>query len=127
MSSVFFYFRVKWLQGSILWKLLVDYFPVRVVKTAELDPGRNYLLGNHPHGVVCFGALGVFANSSLKVEEKVFPGINFNLLTLREFCGVPGLREAALASGRSLDKIFSKRRYQFNFSTIVLSGNYFAL
>ena len=93
-------FRCKWLQKSVLWKGLVDYFPVKIVKTADLDPSRNYLLGNHPHGVVCYGALGVFANSWLNVSEKYFPGISFNLLTLREFCGVPGpLREAALASG----------------------------
>ena len=94
------YYRVKWLRNSILWQGLVDYFPAKVVKTSDLDPTRNYLLGNHPHGAVCFGALSVFGTSRLNVENDLFPGITFNLLTLKEFCRVPGLREAALGTGK---------------------------
>ena len=31
------------------------------VKTADLDPSRSYLLGSHPHGVLCSGAVSAFA------------------------------------------------------------------
>ena len=51
----------------------IDYFPVSVVKTADLDPGRNYLLGSHPHGVVCFGAFMSFVVDNPQFRE-LFPG-----------------------------------------------------
>ena len=51
----------------------IDYFPVSVVKTADLDPGRNYLFGSHPHGVVCFGAFMSFVVDNPQFRE-LFPG-----------------------------------------------------
>lgn len=27
-----------------------DYFPIALVKTADLDPSKNYVFGYHPHG-----------------------------------------------------------------------------
>ena len=47
---------------------------LQLVKTAELDPSRNYLAGFHPHGI---GVIGAFTN--LRMEgmgfSSVFPGI----------------------------------------------------
>ena len=51
----------------------IDYFPVCVVKTADLDPGRNYLFGSHPHGVICFGAIMSFVVDNRQFRE-LFPG-----------------------------------------------------
>ena len=51
----------------------IDYFPVSVVKTADLDPGRNYLFGSHPHGVICFGAFMSFVVDNPQFKE-LFPG-----------------------------------------------------
>uniref|UniRef100_A0A1I8F8M5 diacylglycerol O-acyltransferase n=1 Tax=Macrostomum lignano TaxID=282301 RepID=A0A1I8F8M5_9PLAT len=31
---------------------LPDYFPIRLVKSADLDPAHNYLIGYHPHGII---------------------------------------------------------------------------
>ncbi|DAA21911.1 TPA: monoacylglycerol O-acyltransferase 2 [Bos taurus] len=44
------------LRGATIWKYVKDYFPISLVKTAELDPSRNYLAGFHPHGETHRGA-----------------------------------------------------------------------
>merc|ERR1719284_608927 len=51
---------VKWARNWRIWKWYADYFPIKLVKTAELDPTRSYLLGSHPHGVLCSGAVSAF-------------------------------------------------------------------
>ena len=79
---------------------MADYFPVKIIKTAELDPERNYIMGSHPHGFICFGVLSAFG-SSVHDTQSMFPGIFFRLLSLREFYLAPGLREFAMAAGKS--------------------------
>lgn len=32
----------------------MDYFPIDLVKTAELPPNRNYLIAACPHGIIWF-------------------------------------------------------------------------
>jgi len=34
------------------WNHACDYFPVVLVKTAELPPDQSYVLGYHPHGII---------------------------------------------------------------------------
>ena len=40
-----------------MWKLNAAYYPVTLVKTADLDPNKNHLVCCHPHGILCFGAV----------------------------------------------------------------------
>ena len=40
-----------------IWKYNAAYYPVSLVKTAELDPKKNHLIACHPHGILCFGAV----------------------------------------------------------------------
>jgi len=56
---------VKWARNWRIWKWYADYFPIKIVKTAELDPSRSYLLGSHPHGVLCSGAVSAFATEGI--------------------------------------------------------------
>ena len=35
-----------------LYKHSADYYPITMVKTANLDPDKTYLLGYHPHGIL---------------------------------------------------------------------------
>ena len=77
---------------------MVEYFPVRLVKTTELDPSRNYICGSHPHGLACCGVLLTACTPYLELT-RAFPGLYFRLLTLREFYFLPGMREVALAAG----------------------------
>ena len=92
--------RCNWFRNLFLWKYCRDYFPVRLVKTAELDPNRNYICGSHPHGLLCLG-IGVTSCTPYCDIEKMFPNIYFRLLTLREFYIFPGLREIMTAIGMS--------------------------
>ncbi|KAK1336129.1 hypothetical protein QTO34_003929 [Cnephaeus nilssonii] len=72
---------------SVVWKYMKDYFPVSLVKTAELDPSRNYLAGIHPHGVL---AAGIFVNLCTEGTgfSELFPGIRPHLMMLKPV--VPG-------------------------------------
>ena len=51
------------------------------IKTAELDPKKNYLSGIHPHGVFANGAFSVYGCDALN-WDKLFPGINRRYITL---------------------------------------------
>ena len=57
-----------------LWKQTADYFPQRLVKTADLPADRNYLVGYHPHGVISLGAGAAFGSDALG-GPTLFPGI----------------------------------------------------
>lgn len=48
---------LRWARGSWAWSYFRDYFPVRLVKTAELPPDSNYLLCSYPHGIIGQGVL----------------------------------------------------------------------
>ena len=41
---------VRWIRGWPLWKHYRNFFPIKLVKTCDLNPSQNYLLGSHPHG-----------------------------------------------------------------------------
>lgn len=63
------------------WDYFRDYFPARLVRTKRLDPKRNYILGYHPHGIMCAGAWANFATEATGFSN-LFPGIKSHLLTL---------------------------------------------
>lgn len=46
--------RRDWVRRLKWWFYLRDYFPVNLVKTAELNPEKNYIFGYHPHGIIRF-------------------------------------------------------------------------
>lgn len=74
--------RVNFLRNLTIWKYYCSYFPITLVKTAELDAEKNYIMGYHPHGVVSSGAFGSFATEGVNFS-KTFPGITPHLLTLK--------------------------------------------
>ncbi|XP_043772052.1 2-acylglycerol O-acyltransferase 2-like [Cervus elaphus] len=53
------------LRRRTIWKYMKDYFPISLVKTAELDPSRNHLTGFHPHGVLATGAFTNYLRAAL--------------------------------------------------------------
>ena len=74
--------RLHWFRKLSIWRYLKDYFPVKLVKTMELDPKRNYIMGYHPHGVIGAGAFVNFGTEGSDFSN-VFPGITPCLLTLK--------------------------------------------
>ncbi|KAJ1526183.1 hypothetical protein ONE63_009342 [Megalurothrips usitatus] len=85
-------------RGNVFWRYFRDYFPVELVKTAELPPDKNYLLCSYPHGIIGTGVVCSFGTEALNVR-KLFPGTTPNLVTLRQNFNVPFLREVLLSQG----------------------------
>ncbi|KAI4564466.1 hypothetical protein MJT46_010264 [Ovis ammon polii x Ovis aries] len=69
-----------------------------LVKTAELDPSRNYLAGFHPHGI---GVIGAFTNLCMEVMgfSSVFPGICSHLMMLNMWFCFPFFRDYIMSMG----------------------------
>lgn len=89
---------------SKIWKYYCEYFPIHLVKTADLDPKDNYIFGYHPHGIIGLGALGNFCGEGTGFSEN-FPGIHPHLLTLTINFRFPFSRDYCMAYGVcSVDK-----------------------
>jgi 2-acylglycerol O-acyltransferase 2 len=88
----------RFFKKSALWKYGAEYFPMSLVKTAELDPQKNYIFGYHPHGIASLGALYNFATFATGFDEK-FSNIKMHLCTLGQNFHVPLYREYLLALG----------------------------
>jgi hypothetical protein len=74
--------RFSVVRNLAIWKYYCNYFPIKLVKTHELPPAKNYILGYHPHGVISLGAFGAFATEGAGFS-KIFPGIVPHLMTLK--------------------------------------------
>lgn len=105
--------RVKWVRRWRVWDYFRDYFPIRVIKTADLNPSRNYIFMYHPHGIMAYGAFLGFATAAGGFEE-MFPGLRSTLLSLNYQFLLPLNREYAMALGvapcskRSMDWLLTK-------------------
>merc|ERR1712226_82427 len=81
----------RYMRRWFLFDYFVRYFPIQLIKTADLDPSKSYLIGSHPHGIICFGAFGSFATDALHWDQ-MFPGLQTRLLTLEQNFWLPGTR-----------------------------------
>ena len=89
----------NWFRDRAIWRYFRDYFPIRLVKTAELDPGRNYIFGYHPHGILSMGCLGNFGTEATGFSKE-YPGISPRIGTLRSsFIYSPFRREYIMLAG----------------------------
>ncbi|XP_068187787.1 2-acylglycerol O-acyltransferase 3b [Antennarius striatus] len=81
-----------------VWRHLRDFFPVKLVKTAELNPNKNYILGCHPHGIMSAGAFTCFSTESCGFAE-MFPGLKSTLVILAGLFRLPIFREYIMSGG----------------------------
>ncbi len=86
------------LRSSKVLRHFKNYFPVKLLTTAELDPSKNYIIGSHPHGIIGCGTLVNFACDITGFTER-FPGIRCYPLTLKMNFSWPVLREVILWFG----------------------------
>ncbi|XP_069920804.1 2-acylglycerol O-acyltransferase 3-like [Oryctolagus cuniculus] len=102
-----------WTRSWTIWKHQRNYFPIKLVKTAELPPCQNYVLGSHPHGVMSTGA---FCNFTTDCNDfsQLFPGLQPWLATLAGLFYLPVFRDYVMAGGlrpvsrHSLDFVLSQ-------------------
>ncbi|XP_072447535.1 2-acylglycerol O-acyltransferase 1-like isoform X2 [Chiloscyllium punctatum] len=90
--------RSAWVRSWAVWRYFRDYFPITLVKTAELDPKHNYLFGFHPHGVLVAGAFGNFCTEATGFS-RLFPGLTSYLLMLPFWFKMPFYREYIMCGG----------------------------
>ncbi|XP_049644121.1 2-acylglycerol O-acyltransferase 3-like [Suncus etruscus] len=91
----------KWIRKCVVWNDMRDHYPIKLVKTAELPPDRNYVLGAHPHGIICMGPTCNFLTGSTGFFE-LFPRLHLNLTTLVLFFCLPLLQDYLMALGLCL-------------------------
>ncbi|NXP14148.1 MOGT2 acyltransferase, partial [Thinocorus orbignyianus] len=90
--------KINAIRKSVVWRYMRDYFPVTLVKTAELDPRQNYLMGFHPHGVLAAGAFVNFCTEASGFST-LFPGITPHLLMLSLWFRIPFFRDYLMSGG----------------------------
>lgn len=81
-----------------VWEHFRDFFPIKLVKTADLSPNKNYILGCHPHGIMSAGAFSCFTTESCGFTE-MFPGIRSCLAILAGLFRIPLFREYIMSAG----------------------------
>lgn len=81
-----------------LWKYVADFFPIELVKTVDLDPNKNYVMGVSPHAIMCFSSLINFGTEATGFSDK-FPGLTPHLITLNAQFFSPIMREFVMSSG----------------------------
>ncbi|XKL69077.1 hypothetical protein PGB90_006846 [Kerria lacca] len=94
-----FLLQLNWLRRLWIHNYFREYFPIRLIKTAELPPDNNYLLILYPHGIVTASLIANFATEANQVESKVFPGIDMRFVTLNMNIYLPVIGEYFLALG----------------------------
>jgi len=107
-------YNLSFLRKWPIWKHFRDYFPLTLVKTAELDPSQNYIFAVAPHGILSIGAIGNFGTEANDFS-KLFPNLTVHLMTLKANFYWPLTREynllngVAVASQRAFKWILSNR------------------
>lgn len=103
----------EWFKRLAVWRGVAAYFPMQMVREAELDPSKQYMFGYHPHGVIANGAVVGFGTEALGFSE-LFPGITVRPLTIVANFIVPFYRELVIALGfcgptkQSINNLFRK-------------------
>ncbi|XP_007910025.2 diacylglycerol O-acyltransferase 2 [Callorhinchus milii] len=90
--------KSDWVRRWRTWEFLRDYFPITLVKTAELPRDRNYVLGYHPHGILATGAFCNFGTEATGFS-RLFPGITPRLVVLQGLFRLPLFREYVMSVG----------------------------
>uniref|UniRef100_A0A3P8U3J7 Acyltransferase n=1 Tax=Amphiprion percula TaxID=161767 RepID=A0A3P8U3J7_AMPPE len=90
--------RSGWIRSWTVWEYFRDYFPLRLIKTVDLDPKKNYIFGFHPHGVLVAGAFGNFCTEATGFS-RLFPGLTPHLLMLPFWFRVPLFRDYIMSGG----------------------------
>lgn len=88
----------KPMRNRRIFKYMAAYFPIRMVKTAELPPNKNYIIVSHPHGIFNIGTL-VSLGSEGTGFSTLFPGLSVYLCTLPINFVFPFRRELIMLNG----------------------------
>ncbi|XP_039225612.1 2-acylglycerol O-acyltransferase 2-A-like [Crotalus tigris] len=85
-------------RNSVIWRYAKDYFPISLVKTADLDPSKNYVFGCHPHGILPAGGFINFCTEATGFS-KHFPGLKPHPTMLSMLFRAPFFRDYVMSLG----------------------------
>uniref|UniRef100_A0AC34FV70 Acyltransferase n=1 Tax=Panagrolaimus sp. ES5 TaxID=591445 RepID=A0AC34FV70_9BILA len=88
----------EWFRGQVVWKYFANYFPIKLHKTIDLLPEKNYIIGSHPHGILGISSFANFATEGTGWSQ-IFPGVKPSLVTLPTQFQFPIRREMVLMTG----------------------------
>lgn len=74
------------------------------MKTVDLNPNKNYILGYHPHGIMSAGAFATFGTDTCGFMD-VFPGVKPTLAVLAGLFMIPIFREYIMSGGTSVSAL----------------------
>ncbi|XP_011878992.1 PREDICTED: diacylglycerol O-acyltransferase 2-like isoform X1 [Vollenhovia emeryi] len=120
----------KVVRNNVFWRYFCNYFPLKLVKTVNLNPNKSYLFICVPHGILSMGIVGSFATDAMDCK-KLFPGLEIHPITLDQHFKVPLIREYVYSLGfcassvRSLKHLLStppKRPYTGKATLLVVGG-----
>nr|XP_055194359.1 diacylglycerol O-acyltransferase 2-like protein 6 isoform X5 [Nyctereutes procyonoides] len=69
-----------------------------LVKTHDLPPKHNYIIANHPHGIVSYGVFINFATEATGFA-RIFPAITPSIGTLEWIFWIPIVRDYVMSMG----------------------------
>ncbi|CAD1470029.1 unnamed protein product [Heterotrigona itama] len=102
----------QWLRSSAIHQYICNYFPVKLVKTTDLDPNKLYLLCSFPHGILCTGVSVAFGTDAAGYKE-LFPSIDSSIVILDQHFKTPFFREYCrvncTSSPESLNQLLSTK------------------
>ena len=110
-----------------IWINFNNYFPLKLIKTEDLDPKPNYIFGFHPHGFGSCGAGGNFGTDASNFST-LFPNIRPHVMILRFQFFFPFTREIFLNLGvrpvsrESYEYLLSGKCGQSHALVIVIGG-----
>ncbi|KAK9506774.1 hypothetical protein O3M35_008649 [Rhynocoris fuscipes] len=90
--------RIKWIRSLPIYQRFRDYFPIKLIKTADLPSTKNYIFCAFPHGILCSSVLAEFVAEN-KEFEQLYPGIDVTCHTLNSNFYYPFSREYVLSLG----------------------------
>ncbi|XP_032681288.1 2-acylglycerol O-acyltransferase 1-like isoform X2 [Odontomachus brunneus] len=91
----------KWtefLRNNAFWRYFYNYFPMKLVKTVDLDPTKSYLFVCIPHGIITTGISTAFGTDILDCR-KLFPGLDIRVIIHHKLFEVPVMREFLISIG----------------------------
>ncbi|XP_043515110.1 diacylglycerol O-acyltransferase 2-like, partial [Frieseomelitta varia] len=120
----------QWIRTCAFNRYFCNYFPVKLVKTTDLDPNKSYLFCNFPHGLICLGVYCAFGTDAAGFRE-LFPGLDINIIMLEQFFKAPFFRDycriysVASSSAESVNLLLSTKpeaRYSGRATVLIVGG-----
>lgn len=82
----------KDMENMILVRIILEWLPIRILRTTKLDKDKLYVFACHPHGTLAFSRAAV-GFSTRTLWDLAFPNLKFRVLTASAPFFVPFIRE----------------------------------